>query len=1840
MPDFDEARHTLNVAKATHTALREQLTAARAGLHRAERAAATARRSLAGDDPAHQQLADDVTAAAGVVAQAAAELADAGADLAAAVQSFGLLNDPRTELSKLSDDFPVLLFPVRLETRFRTDLKQPQLWVRIFPDTCLIDTFEPALAEVEVAGAERYWRAMWRAGGEEADERAAWRGLVEAHGSGRAGWIADNYLPANHDQRPTKAAPTDVLLVGSVAEALSPDETALAAQYWVGVWRVDAAAVAEATALLQDVFGPARARELVRLTRPYNLDEEPPAGADRATAPCAAVFVVLQPVAAKSQPWSQAPRVELLPDRFVLLAEHGADHVELLGEPIPATVLVGPDPFAAPADALRQEDGDLVAPDELRWMFDFDRAVADGLGFRVDLTPEQAADGFDRLKVLGVRLGTDERRGAEELAALLRSHHHGRSGLSLPRQGTPTNNTEGMDSGFTRGDDADLSFADRQGAPLFTPATEPMDKRDGQWLAELLGIEPRTLTDVRGAGGTDQREARAMQTALWPATFGYFLTTMMDPLVNDEDVDHARWFFTGHVLGRGVAPAVRIGAQPYGILPTTAFSQITWLDPRGTNGSPGPPPGLDLNKADFLRRLHGVLQRMSADWTVMAEQAPAVGHAGAGDDPHAELLGILGQHPSSVDFQYRYAEDLLVLYNYLVLWGLTPQLLAALNLVQPDAAALALLADLGHSGSERPAVLDKVYFRPAGTLSGPLVDDRPPSETDPVRVWAKDPDRNYLRWLADAARESLEAVRTESGFVDDTSPRALLYLLLRHALLLGYEECGRRLHRTANFDWQYIAAMRREPAFIHVSGGASESRFAPLYRTESAINQDKPVAEHIADLLATAPANPDVRPLRAQIEAVEALDQVPTARLERVLAEHVDSCAYRLDAWRLGYVGLQLELMRGASQEPGGTRGVYLGAYGWLENVRPEEHVLTPVELTDTDLVEEFTPEADPVLRRDAANGGYIHAPSLNHAVTAAVLRNGYLANATPDQPDLLAVNLSSERVRLAVDTLEGMRQGQSVGELLGYHLERGLHDRYGPIEVDRFIHLLRGEFPLVANHLSPTKVDGVPIEDIEARHVVDGLRFVDHARKTGASTYPFDLTTLPSDAGDAEKAALEAEVRHMINVYDSLGDLALAEGVHQAVQGNADRAAATITTFTTGQHPPEPDVTRTPATGTTLTHRVAMHLRPGPAGPLQNATPRAVAEPAVDDWLAGLLPPLGDIGARVRWTDPVTGQRKVLDVTLGELGVRPVDVIELLRFRDPGAMAELDDRVSLRWRTVSGARPDAVPTIEYREPGTASCSVFEVGALATRLRSVLTSARPLRPSDVALPNEVTEQADLSVTVDPTRITAVAATNDALIKAADAYITSLQGLLRRLPGTRGAVLARIDRLIAEATDLLTRAALLGFGQSTWGFAHTWRRERYADLIGLLRARTEALGMRLQRFDDLMAAYQDLPADTSQQDRFQLLRTAESVLTPAELGPLPADPAELMTALQLLRVTFAARRDALVAVHDGDHGTLAGLLAATAALLPLTDVDTEPFVLTDVQDAVVTFAGDLHTTIAGVRAEAGTRSSAAAAALAAYAGVTDPIVGVRLLREAAQALLGEDFLLVPRFTLEPEHSGEWRLALAASTGGALLAHLDTEFPVDDWFHGVARVRTPLRHLEQTIMLAGALGGTELRLDPVQLPHVPGEGWLGLDFAPGQRPDADRLLYTATYPDDLDLDAPLCGLLLDQWTEVVPGDTATTGLTFHFDRPNSEAPQAMLLVTPASMDGAWRWGELLGALEETLELAKQRAVEPEQVDKTAYARFLPATILAAARKGLSISTSLGVNNGVADMLEDMP
>src|SRR5690554_8237509 len=62
-----------------------------------------------------------------------------------------------------------------------------------------------------------------------------------------------------------------------------------------------------------------------------------------------------------------------------------------------------------------------------------------------------------------------------------------------------------------------------------------------------------------------------------------------------------------------------------------------------------------------------------------------------------------------------------------------------------------------------------------------------------------------------------------------------------------------------------------------------------------------------------------------------------------------------------------------------------------------------------------------------------------------------------------MSINLSSMRVRQALNIINGVRNGLPIGAILGADLERNLHEAYKlqKVEMNRFIYPLRKLFPL-----------------------------------------------------------------------------------------------------------------------------------------------------------------------------------------------------------------------------------------------------------------------------------------------------------------------------------------------------------------------------------------------------------------------------------------------------------------------------------------------------------------------------------------------------------------------------------------------------------------------------------------------------------------------------------------------------------------------------------------------------------------------------------------------------------
>ena len=258
-------------------------------------------------------------------------------------------------------------------------------------------------------------------------------------------------------------------------------------------------------------------------------------------------------------------------------------------------------------------------------------------------------------------------------------------------------------------------------------------------------------------------------------------------------------------------------------------------------------------------------------------------------------------------------------------------------------------------------------------------------------------------------------IRDETGL--DPRPRHLLYLLARHAVLLTYAAAAAELQRAGGDTSPAI-----DPAVVDVT----EARTSTLGRR---LEGPFPAGSKALEQLSAAdhPAAARLDELRA---ALDHLATLPPPRLAALLTGTLDLFAYRLDAWLTSLATRRLAELRATKR-----RGAVVGGYGWLEDVRPRPAATAAP----------ITPDEPAPLAVDPTSAGFVHAPSLNQAATAALLRSGYVgATPTTGAPatNAFAVDLSSRRVRLAEWILDGVRAGQELAALLGQRFERGLHDR------------------------------------------------------------------------------------------------------------------------------------------------------------------------------------------------------------------------------------------------------------------------------------------------------------------------------------------------------------------------------------------------------------------------------------------------------------------------------------------------------------------------------------------------------------------------------------------------------------------------------------------------------------------------------------------------------------------------------------------------------------------------------------------------------------------------------
>jgi hypothetical protein len=1153
----------------------------------------------------------------------------------------------------------------------------------------------------------------------------------------------------------------DTISTSSFEPELTADEISTGTVYWQGLWTLgdlppddQAQAAWKAVA---DRFGAPRAAWIVATMTPVNPGDRASGGQP----------VFPQP-ATRDSSYEKAPTAQALPDYWTVVLERGGASRTVQGTAIRADLAVGFTPHdGALPDGLPVDAG-------MRWLVDFAEAEQAGMAMRIPLSADEQASGFDRITVFGVRDSAADGPGEDALQALLDAHHY-TDGLALVPQGAPTNNTSDAAAAFSTSDpDQSVSFTVEVGTDL---ANDP--SADGPLLAAALGLPAGTFSHVRYADGHGGRSSADMMTALWPATFGYFLDQMMSPQFTAAEQDAVRSFALATVRPRGPVAALRVGATPYGVLPTTSLAIVG----ETRQAVPG-----DARARAVLAQLGALLLPA---WQASTAAVPRIGAAG---DPDTDLAQVLGMDASSLDYRGRRVIGDDLLWNMLIFFGPggpPSQEWWAEHL----ARGRTLLDSLGLTSWD-PRVIHTAMGRDSYPVPYPSVQAAPLSETAQLAADATldSAPVNYIQWLAHAPMADVWAENYPGP-----APTSILYRVLRQSMLREYVSQAGRAQVTAGV---LPASALREAELVNVQTGA------PTLTARDIV--DRPIAPGSATTWATyldtyqpPPESPIARlaDLRASMDRLALL---PTAELDRLLSETLDSASHRLDVW-ITAVSTSLLTGQRAQAADGKTATLHLGAYGWVENVRPAQpqpvvtgadaEAVSQLDRARAQLGAKRGPAALPPARLPPEDsGGYLHAPSMTQAAAGAVLRSGYLSHrGTPDEP-MLAVDLSSERTSAALWLLAGVRQGLSLGALTGFQFEQRLHEQ----GLDVYVQPFRDAYPLVGDELTGATASGAVIPPSQ---VVDGVK-LRTAWQSGALNLGANWGSGLPAAGDPAQAAVLTMLAEIDDMLGALSDLSVAESVFQIMRGNYGRVGGILDAVSRGEHPPDPDIVATPRPGVDVTHRLMLLLAGAPPQPPDwsgiTERPRAVAEPWLSDWVGGRLPDPATVRALATWT--AAGQPGSAVVSLRDLDIGPLDVLALADAADQPQRAELESRLLLAANPPAGA--DAV-TLTYGAGQLPAGSVTfqDLLTAARAVRSLLGAGRALDLKAFALPDKAPASGSVDVAELAGRVTSLVNNLDTDLGVLQDAVTALAAA----PNSQSAAAAVTAALVTAAGYALPSA---------------------------------------------------------------------------------------------------------------------------------------------------------------------------------------------------------------------------------------------------------------------------------------------------------------------------------------------------------------------------------------------------------------------------------------------------
>ena len=1161
---------------------------------------------------------------------------------------------------------------------------------------------------------------------------------------------------------------------------LGPNEVQAGKDYWVARYATPDDAGSPWTQIARR-YPPARAAWIVRSTTPANLAQLGQAPNGELLAP---VFDDASiPLASADAPTIYATA---LPDRFVAIGQkNGVEIFRKWGGPVADLLAVSP-----AFDPLLVDDPDNHDPfgKDRAWMVDYPAALAAGMAITVtqaDLkNGAQMSGRIDRLVVLGVDWTQTPESAAELVASLFDSHQHS-SGLAFLAQGTPTNNTASARAGFAANGADVVAALQPDAADVRSAAAAAELASAGARLQRLLGL-PVEVFDAGLVPGADLPESAGaghMTNALWNATLGYTLRYFWNPITSAESIldndaiAQLRAWAVRYVRPGGPLSALRVGPQPYGLLPISARGHIANAN------------------APLEQRLVQTLEWFRNFWDAAIPRVPTLA------DPSAENLHqVLSMQPWATAKRWWEVAGPAAVANYpdiapfavfqgLMLRGLIGELLHQ-GLFDTQVPFLSTCAV-----RPKPHTLDAVpWVQRDPALPGAELDGRVPLARNYIASLLQllsQPTSNLRAPLA-AMQNGESLLEAMLGFAADEeilqSGNELFYNHLQGNGALGIEVRAQaqrlRMAEYVGVDSSTLVGDQIDVSSARVLLGMK------LAGTTGNLSIEEHIGARLGMVRTQWPEH--MQNIASLNDSLEFLQGCTAGELQHAFRTTLDLYSYRLDAWITSLATRRLDAMRDAAPQ-----GLHIGAFG---------------------VVEGLVPDASQQPSQSLDSLGYVHAPSLRQATAASVLRSGFLANRQAAGSPF-EIDLRSRRVQRAKRLLEGLANGQSMAALLGYRFERALRDAGLP----QHILECRQAFPL---RPAGSSASDEPQESIAARDVVDGVRLMDSYRTNKPG---FAIAGVPA-ALTHQGGAIALVVEDLLDQMDSVSDLLVSESVFQMVGGNMDGAGAAMATLDKQTRPPEPRVIETPHSTRGYTQRVVVALQSGELGPwagVADGDLGAQVEPRLNAWLARLFgdPARYEFVAKVLaapanpgdgWSD--TGNTVACGIA--ELGLSPLALVLQSEAQQGGGHSGVQEHIGTvlgaKLRAEVGAAADTMAVVlqgDAAQPDRIGLAAFE--SFAWVLRRLLGKARALRRMDMVQARDQVET-DATINdgeaagVDIAELNARVALAEAAANAALAALGAVSDAAPEDPSTLDPNAASTTALYTAAQSALAQAYALGW----------------------------------------------------------------------------------------------------------------------------------------------------------------------------------------------------------------------------------------------------------------------------------------------------------------------------------------------------------------------------------------------------------------------------------------------